>query len=708
MISGKCSMKSYDADFLSPGMPGTGRAVDALEQGVLVLAEERKHLSPRDLKTEIFEYLLDNMRVGSAPDDFFPAFGLWGHKPFEPILFRNFAERKKEIGLPEAVSGEISCFMPDFAHSVPDWQRILELGFSGILARAGEAEISFCGRIGGSEEKRHFFRSVTRAYEAILRCMKRLLRYEESSGADPKITAAIRHLICGRAGSFYEALLQIWCYYQFSEYADCLQTRSFGNWDQLLYPYFLHDRESGVTEETFRALLCNFMGKIQSMHYYWGHPFYLGGTRPDGSSAVNELSYLILDEYDKQGFFDPKIQIKIDHNTPVPFLNKVLDMIRRGHNSLVLVGEPCIRRTMLKAGYTEEEARTAVIKGCYEYTECRSSVETAPFRFVLPKIVNDALRACRDAEDFDSFLDFLEKKIDGLCRDVFPAVDRMESMMEFFNPVLMLSGVSERALELGIDGYAAAPRHAHTNIWLAGPATAADSLCAVRRFVFEKKALSIPELLRTLDSDWKGSEELHREILNDPCKFGNHDPEADAMLARLLKMFTSRINGRKNTRGGFYTTALHAADSFLKDGRRLEATPDGRRRGEEFSKNLSPQPGRCRNGATALLLSALTLDSSEFAADFPVDVTLNPSAVRGEEGLAAMRALVMTYIRNFGHAIHFNVFDVRKLEEAKRHPEKYPEFQIRVCGWNVLWNNLSEQEQTAYLAQAYANEGRMV
>ena len=75
----------------------------------------------------------------------------------------------------------------------------------------------------------------------------------------------------------------------------------------------------------------------------------------------------------------------------------------------MLVGEPCIRRTMLKAGYTEEEARTAVIKGCYEYTECRSSVETAPFRFVLPKIVNDALRTCRDAEDFDSFLDFLEK-----------------------------------------------------------------------------------------------------------------------------------------------------------------------------------------------------------------------------------------------------------------------------------------------------------
>ena len=109
---------------------------------------------------------------------------------------------------------------------------------------------------------------------------------------------------------------------------------------------------------------------------------------------------------------------------------------------------------------------------------------------------------------------------------------------------------------------------------------------------------------------------------------------------------------------------------------------------------------------TALLQSALSLDSSDFLADFPLDVTLNPAAARGDDGLVAMRTLVMTYIRNFDHAVHFNIFDVRMLEEAKRHPEKYPELQIRVCGWNVLWNNLSHQEQDAYIAQAYANEAR--
>ena len=508
-----------------------------------------------------------------------------------------------------------------------------------------------------------------------------------------------------RAETFYEALLQIWCYYQLSEYADCLQTRSFGNWDRLLYPYYLKDKANGTEEESFRALLRNFMGKVQAMHYYWGHPICLGGTEADGSSTVNELSFLILDEFDKQGFYDPKIHIKVSNNTPVTFLNKVLDMIRRGHNSLVLVGEPCIMRTMLKNGFTKEEARTAVVKGCYEYT-AESAAETAPVILILPKIVNDVLRANCDAPDFDAFLRKLEKKIDEFCGKLFPAVDRMEAMLDRYNPVLMLSAVSERALAAGIDGYADAPLHRNTNIWLAGPATAADSLCAIRKFVFEEKLITIPELLNALDADWQGYEELHRTILNDRCKFGNHVPEADAMTARFLAMFTRRINGRKNSRGGIYTTALHSAKVFLTSGWKLEATPEGRHKGEEISKNISPQSGRCRNGATALIQSALSLDSSDFAADFPVDVTLNPAAVSGEDGLDAMRALVMTYIRNFGHAIHFNVFDVRLLEEAKRHPEKYPELQIRVCGWNVLWNNLSVAEQDAYLDQARANEAR--
>jgi len=36
----------------------------------------------------------------------------------------------------------------------------------------------------------------------------------------------------------------------------------------------------------------------------------------------------------------------------------------------------------------------------------------------------------------------------------------------------------------------------------------------------------------------------------------------------------------------------------------------------------------------------------------------------------------------------------------KQNPEKYPGLQIRVCGWNVLWNNIAKSEQEKYIERA--------
>lgn len=56
----------------------------------------------------------------------------------------------------------------------------------------------------------------------------------------------------------------------------------------------------------------------------------MGGTNADGSTKYNELSYDILDVYDELGIYNPKIQIKVNKNTPDKLLFKVFDMIRRG------------------------------------------------------------------------------------------------------------------------------------------------------------------------------------------------------------------------------------------------------------------------------------------------------------------------------------------------------------------------------------------
>ena len=60
----------------------------------------------------------------------------------------------------------------------------------------------------------------------------------------------------------------------------------------------------------------------------------------------------------------------------------------------------------------------------------------------------------------------------------------------------------------------------------------------------------------------------------------------------------------------------------------------------------------------------------------------------------------MTFIKRGGHAMHINVFDAETLRDAQKNPDKYQDLQIRVCGWNVLWNNISKVEQDGFIKQA--------
>ena len=145
---------------------------------------------------------------------------------------------------------------------------------------------------------------------------------------------------------------------------------------------------------------------------------------------------------------------------------------------------------------------------------------------------------------------------------------------------------------------------------------------------------------------------------------------------------------------------MHSAMQFVWQGEKTEATPDGRKTGDEISKNASPVVGMDKNGVTALVRSASALKPYTFPESFCVDVMMHPSAVQGEDGLVAMRGVLYTYLKNDGMSIQFNVFDPKQLRDAQVHPEKYQNLQVRVCGWNVLWNNLSKKEQDAYILRA--------
>lgn len=189
-------------------------------------------------------------------------------------------------------------------------------------------------------------------------------------------------------------------------------------------------------------------------------------------------------------------------------------------------------------------------------------------------------------------------------------------------------------------------------------------------------------------------------VLRDPNKFGNGIESVDRLAALLGSHIAKKINGRPNARGGYYQASGHSARQFIELGKKTGATPDGRKSGDEMSKNLSPVQGVDTKGVTALVKSMSHLDSAWFPGDYPLDMMLHPATVRGVDGLAAMRTLLGAYMKNNGIAMHFNIFDAETLIDAQRRPENYRGLQVRVCGWNVLFNDIAKKEQDAYIERA--------
>ncbi|MBE6611616.1 MAG: hypothetical protein E7632_03890, partial [Ruminococcaceae bacterium] len=275
-----------------------------------------------------------------------------------------------------------------------------------------------------------------------------------------------------------------------------------------------------------------------------------------------------------------------------------------------------------------------------------------------------------------------------------------EPYLSEMNPSSMYSATIVSSLKAARDGYQDAVKFNNSAMLNCGFASMVDSIMAVKTLVYDEKVTTLAELCEAMERNWVGYERLRAKVRRCPHKYGNDDEMTDIYAAALAGWFAEKVNNRPNARGGVYKAIMHSAMMFEYQGERTPATPDGRCAGDEISKNASPAIGMDKNGVTALIRSAIKLSPHQYHEAFCLDIMLHPSAVAGEEGLRAMKGLLSAYMNGGGMSIQFNIFDADTLRDAQKHPDKYKNLQVRVCGWNNLWNDLSEKEQNAYIERA--------
>ena len=704
----------------------TGMDDDEIKAGLKNLYEKIKDLPHPVAKAYAVKYTLDNTRIDVNEHDYFVGFysvnrlaSAIGQWKWYGEVFDKIIPKTKALIDDMNNSGAVTVW-PDFDHVVPDWNSLLTLGFSGIVERVKSYRQKHAEGGTLTDEAAAYFDGMEITYRAVIDVIDRLYKYAltQNHGKAKRIADCLKHIRDGAPTNIYEAMQLTYIYFMVSECFDGYQVRSLGNGlDGSLYPFYENDLKNGTfTRDEIKELIGYFLMQWSAIGNFWGQPFYMGGTDTNGGTKYNDLSADILDVYDRLGIYNPKIQIKVNENTPDKILFKVFDMIRRGHSSFVFCCEPGMVRAVMSYGASYEEALNMDIRGCYETGVRADEVSTAagyvnalkPIEYVFSNGFDKRLGRqfglktgeLGELKTFDIFYNAVLRQWENLIEMAVGVSDSYEKYLGTINPSNMYSATVERSLERGRDAYQSGVKFNNSAILNCGFASLVDSVMTVKEFVYDKKEVSLAELKNALDNNWKGYEPLHTKIRKSCHKYGNSDTTADVYSQAMAAYFAMKVNNRPNARGGVYKAIMHSAMQFIEQGKLTSATPDGRYDGDEISKNASPSVGMDKNGVTALINSALCVKPYIYPESFCLDIMLHPTAVEGDGGLGSMKALLFAYMNGGGMSIQFNVFSTDTLKDAQKNPQKYQNLQVRVCGWNVLWNNLSEKEQNSYIARA--------
>jgi formate C-acetyltransferase len=301
---------------------------------------------------------------------------------------------------------------------------------------------------------------------------------------------------------------------------------------------------------------------------------------------------------------------------------------------------------------------------------------------------------------FEELLDRLDSQVRFVVGLILGAKGGFDRSLFRFQAAPFQSAVTPCAMAKGRDVYDGGADYQLTGAYLVGLATAADSLAAIRRVVFEERTISLADLLEVLRADFAvpGGEALRHRLLACP-KYGNDDDSVDALAHRLAATFARAVVGVPRPAGWHNFPMIGSVWGHIQMGAATAATADGRRSCQALSDGGSPSQGRSRSGATAALRSVAKLDHVLIPGGEAINLTLSPGCLAGEAGVDNLAALLRGYFSLGGEQLQVNVVDRATLEAAQANPEAYRHLIVRVAGFCAFFTCLDQETQREIIAR---------
>ncbi len=539
-----------------------------------------------------------------------------------------------------------------------------------------------------------------------------------------KIAQVCRNVPKNAPQTFHEALQYYW-FVHLGVVTELNPWDSFnpGRLDQHLYPFYKRDIENGtLTKEQAVELLQAFWVKfnnhpappkmgvtaLESNTYTDFALINVGGLKADGSNAVNELSYIILDVIEEMRILQPSSMVQLSKKNPDQFIKRALQITKTGFGQPSIFNTDTIIQELVRQGKSIEDARNGGASGCIESGAFGVESYILTGYFNLAKILEITLNNGFDPrtgkqvglktgnpEDFKSMDELMEayKKQENYFADIkIKGNNIIERLFAENLPVPFLSLIIDDCIANGTDYNAGGARYNTSYIQGVGMGSLSDSFAAIEYHVFDKKTLTISKLKKALEANFEGYENLRHELVYNTPKYGNDDDYADKYLAKIFDIFYDSINGRPTARGGKFRINLLPTTSHVYFGSVIGALPDGRKAGIPLSEGISPVQGADKNGPTAVLKSAAKIDHIRTGGTL-LNQRFAPEFFEDDTAIHKLSSLIRSYFRMDGHHIQFNVVDSEILRDAQKHPENYTDLIVRVAGYSDYFNDLGEDLQ---------------
>lgn len=545
-------------------------------------------------------------------------------------------------------------------------------------------------------EKSEYIGLQIKILEAILTLTEKYKNLAEKEG-NMLVAKTLSKVPARRPETFIEALQMfrilhyvMWCA---GSYHNVI-----GRFDQLMMPYLaedikngIHDKESAIDllEEfflTFNRDSDLYPGMQQGDN---GQSIVLGGLNPDGTDSYNLLSELCLIASLNLRLIDPKINLRVNKNTPIETYILGTKLTERGLGFPQYSNDDVVIKGLIDLGYSEKDAYNYVCAACWEFIIPRvamdiPNISALSFNKVVDIAVKNNLESCNSYEEFEEKVNIV------MATEIQRLVKEVENVYIFPSPFLSLMMENYKGDSIDISK---GNKYNNYGIHGTGIASAADSMCAIKKHIFEDKTINKQELLYALDTNFVENEELCITLRYKTPKMGNNDDYVDQIAVKLLDYFADELKKYKNDRGGIFRPGTGSAMYYIWHTKEMSASADGRKVGEGLGCNFSPSLYSKCNGPVSIIQSFTKPNLERVINGGPLTLELHNSLFRNDESIKKVAMLVKSFMELGGHQLQLNAVNRETMIEAQKKPNEFKHLIVRVWGWSGYFVELDKEYQ---------------